>query len=272
MAEEQSFLSELLATILIDAARAQNESNKYSAVISEEYKKDKVLGFFPVPNAFLPELEVELKFSIGSLDDAGASPEENTKIAAAVFNEFAEPAAIGAINIIRDFIEKLKDFYEDKEILEKIKKNLQSERFLRYTAGALSDTLFNNREYILDSKNKLNLDEARKLLSRIFNERLLNHPDITNLYKYEKALKNKVSTQITRYAHETAEKLQPSLNKINLISKYRRLGVKVASKDLEGLSDKAVSTLKVKVDMRNYKWVINEENGVIIHEQLLATE
>lgn len=68
---QDNILESVLATILLDMIKAQNQANCYSAQLALDYtgtdKKIPLLEFFDVPNAIIKSFDFELKFGLESV-------------------------------------------------------------------------------------------------------------------------------------------------------------------------------------------------------------
>ncbi len=61
-------LKDIIAAIISDIASARAEADHQSAILAEQYGKDPVLQFFPVPRVDIKDLSVELKFAVDKAD------------------------------------------------------------------------------------------------------------------------------------------------------------------------------------------------------------
>lgn len=69
-------LGSVLGALLRDVARAQDISNRYSAQLSQVYENDALLREFPVPNARLADVELELVFTITGVSEVAGVGEQ----------------------------------------------------------------------------------------------------------------------------------------------------------------------------------------------------
>lgn len=61
-------LKEIVASALTDIAFARAEADQQSAQLSEKYRNDPILQYFPVPRVEINELVIDLKFAIEKTD------------------------------------------------------------------------------------------------------------------------------------------------------------------------------------------------------------
>lgn len=91
-----NILESVLATILLDMIKAQNQANCYSAQLALDYTgKDKeipLLEFFDVPNAIIKSFDFELKFGLESVGSpiGGEMSNKLSELIKSSLNEFVQ--------------------------------------------------------------------------------------------------------------------------------------------------------------------------------------
>ena len=88
-------LGSVLGALLRDVVRAQDISNRYSAQLSEVYEQDPLLREFPIPNARLADVELELSFAITGVGEV-ATLGESDEVPAAVSYDGAQAQPDGS--------------------------------------------------------------------------------------------------------------------------------------------------------------------------------
>ena len=70
-------LNVIIGSIVRSITEAQIVGDKLSQAISEEYKDDEILRIFPVPRAEIKNINIQLKFSINSVDSNVNNPDSS---------------------------------------------------------------------------------------------------------------------------------------------------------------------------------------------------
>ena len=276
-----SKLGEVLGAILCDIAEAQNISNHYSAEISEEYKAARPLGDFPVPNAYLPEFNLKLKFGIENIVETPLTLQQSYVVAQETFRTYSKDIASKAVELVSNILSSKNetlwgsgDYEADENISEEklgtIKKNLTSPKFIGFLAERLSKALYEKRAFLLDTKNNLNSDKALKIVLEVLEDILFNHEDLQFVFTQGTKERSRIQKACENEIPRILERMKPSLIEYVPLRKNHDIEVVVNKENLEMLSERSINVIEIKVEMRNFQWVVTEKNGEVIDAHLLA--
>lgn len=256
-----SKLSEIMAAFLADLNYAQDSSNEYSKELAFKYRDDKFLKYFPVPNGLLDEAVITLRFMTEGTESAPPPPPSN---------RHREPSEslVGRLSVAIGRIvgEAVASHLEESKTVTATPTLAQA---LRSAQGAYKLS----RHFTRDARLYLNecspaeaTDVARnatiEALAKSCASALGSDPD--------------VSEAIEDIGATTAESFKSIHEALNLLLKrtgehLRALNdVRPTTQDLKVLMDNgrlstfpdfAVQTITLKATMRDFKWVIKEEDG-----------
>lgn len=254
-------LGEIIGAILKNISYAQHLSNEFSKDLSTVYKLDPVLRYFPVPNAAVKEFDLGVKFGIM---DAVKDPESIEYKVVVPAKAFAEGARRLAECIAQQSSQFLLPLVKKKDIKlphdtppETLAKNLVSPRFKEYLRMGLLTALSSNRKYLVDDQRQLNKKEAKNVIMGVLQKSVFGHRDLKSIFK--------PASNITKDFTKACEKdIQEQLDFIQALLKQLRLpasldlNVITDAERLSAIPDQAVFRVDLKVELRNYKWVVAE--------------
>ncbi len=258
-------LEQILEAVLIDVAQAQDASNKYSAeVLAPEYKEDTLLKEFPVPNAMLSELELVLKLAIkntyaddGELTNGAKTPQYNAK----VLLPYVLPIVDRIKEIFSSFFNAAANLTEPEITgkLNTIQRNLMSEHFTKFLTQKILKCLLDNEKVLL---NNLVFD-AKTALQKVMNvieQEIYNQEQLDFIFGQEKSARKRLDGLLRNPIYSILVKVTVPVEVTGM--KHQRPGMSmfVSTDDLNEIGSDIISSLKIKVEIRNYKWVTDPDN------------
>lgn len=262
-------LEEVIAAFLADLTRAQDGANELSKRMSERYRTDKLLRFFPVPNALLEEAEVELRFGVLEPELSGERLEGSNGMppmqpSASAVRELVRRVARTLAGELRR--EALSAQVPERELQTRVAEALASNR----VEQALADHLHARLDEALSAGRAesalLDADENRpsapapelfEELKRSASQALSADPDLGRvLGDVEAAVARSVDAQRERIARELTG-FDARLQRLEAArSLPSSMNVTVDAERLQNFPDHAVHSIKLKARLRNYQWVI----------------
>ena len=215
-------LTDLLTKILIDIAKAQHNSNKFSSRLSEKYKDPekynlpKNLAYFPVPNSLFKEFDFELKFGLQELE-----------------------SIIGPINskIINNLIEYTSDYLSEIYNLSENQKNI----------------LFKNLKTTWTPLNIISVTSDQNIFDNLLQGILLDC-GIKNLNEEDYNRFRRIVTL------ELINQIQKQYQQSE-INKVKSFNTVYDMKLLNETGEEIICTIKGNIEMRNFKWGFSEEDN-----------
>lgn len=258
-------LEQILEAVLVDVAQAQDASNKYSAeVLAPEYKDDTLLKEFPVPNALLSELELTLKMAVDNTytddgeDGTGTkTPQYNAK----VLLPYVLPIVDRIKEIFSSFFNAAANLTEPEVTgkLNTIQRNLMSEHFTKFLTQKILKCLLDNEKVLL---NNLVFD-AKTALQKVMNvieQEIYNQEQLDFIFGQEKSARKRLDGLLRNPIYSILVKVSVPVEVAGL--KHQRPGMRmfVSAGELEDIGSDVISSLKIKVEIRNYKWATDPNN------------
>ncbi len=273
-------LQALLAAVLRDVAAAQNQSNKYSAkVLAPQYRDDELLRQFPVPNAFMGELEIVLKFTIAGADNSGKEEVEYIPNARLLFQKetlvpHLKRIASRSAQLVISFLDTVANI-ADEEMSKKIdalQKGVVSPQFTDYLLNGMLNKLLDNEIMVVKNWQTFLPDEAAKLLLQVLAKAFLNNKEFDFVFakgkhsrtditpKFIHIVRNELKqVQLPKYTSQNKDKIKSIM--LNVIQPGAApLNDTLGNTGNDIINTSFIGSLTIKVDMRNYKWVIDMQN------------
>lgn len=283
-------LEAILTAVLRDVAKAQHQSNKYSAnVLAPQYQQQPILRQFPVPNALMGELEIVLKFTVaGSENNNGTSDDEfipNSRILfqPEILLPHLKSIASRSAQLVISHLDRVLSILDlndanDSDTGKKIdalQKGLVSQVFSDYVLNSMMKKLIENETAVVKDKLAFLPDEAAKLLMQVIAKAFLNNKDFDFVFAKGKRGRDDITPKFIHIVRNELKQVQlpkyTSANRGNVKQIMLNLappleGNGFLSKDVSGgnggdvINSSFIGTLTIKVDMRNYTWVIDVNN------------
>jgi hypothetical protein len=257
-------LRDVVAEFLADLTRAQHRTNELSKRLSEKYRDDRLLRFFPVPNALLDEAVVTLRFAPrgpdGDAAPAGPEPREPVQphphLALRLAHAVAAAVAAGVGRRLRA---------DDPagEPGRRMAAALTSDRVVDALAGRVRPALqaFVERAVAAGRTDEL-VESALRSIAPPLAEALAEDPDLAvHLRTVEAA----VGEALAEPAGGVRDALAAAAEAAQALAAVREsvpsLDVIVDSASLAQFPEHAIHTLTLKAKLRNYRWVVVEREG-----------
>jgi plasmid stabilization system protein ParE len=271
-------LHHILGSILRDVSQSRVTSDLYSRNISKYYEQDPLLRRFPIPRTDIEEVEIDLKFAISGIETNASQNENREAITADLLVRFSEAIAqyffdalIGGIDKLvaeesiphpdEETVKRIRFFehriYLKQDILvyfqrhrERLVKLLDSDKVL----SDLIEDIMERRFYTLetDPQETKGIDVNQLLFQQ-------SPPEIKQVLGdikaavLDKAFKEGLSVML--------KELEEPLSAIWHQGGDKKANVEVTVAGLSELSEQAVSTIKVKARVKNYRWSKVEHEG-----------
>ena len=246
-------LQQILGSIFRDIAQARVTSDMYSRNISKYYEQDPLLRRFPLPRTDIDEVEVDLKFVMTGLEETSEQDEGRESSTATVYTKLARDISDSFFENILEASNKYANFSSETS------KRLSGFEHRIYLSQSLLLYFQRNRGALI-KEGKFDLREARndieQLLKTRFDEMLGDSGlDESQLAKLEKTVFSKLNV----------ESLLKSIKKI--VEKNHRgdvdlkAAIEVSVDKLAEAPEAAISSIKVKAQVRNYIWSKVEHEG-----------
>lgn len=283
-------LEAILTAVLRDVAKAQHQSNKYSAnVLAPQYQQQPILRQFPVPNALMGELEIVLKFTVaGSENNNGTSDDEFIPNSRILFQPetllpHLKSIASRCAQLVISHLDRVLSILDlndanDSDTGKKIdalQKGVVSQVFSDYVLNSMMKKLIENETAVVKDKLTFLPDEAAKLLMQVIAKAFLNNKDFDFVFAKGKRGRDDITPKFIHIVRNELKQVQlpkyTSANRGNVKQIMLNLappleGNGFLSKDVSGgnggdvINSSFIGTLTIKVDMRNYTWVIDVNN------------
>ncbi|MEM6820777.1 MAG: hypothetical protein AAF558_02385 [Verrucomicrobiota bacterium] len=254
-------LSSILGAILQDLTKAQDTSNRYSAKLSQIYKNREFLRQFPVPNGLLTELEMELKVAVNGVDTVSTNAEDLFLQARTALKQSCQDIANRTIQSVSNFLETADPGDLDSETFATLKENLSSPEFTGLLNKKLNQALVNDLEHLFSTSSKLDVQATgQQILSTVDNV-VLQNPDLSKFLdtknpKATECLKT-IQADIISVVKKLPEVIKPRAS----FWENPEMNVIADASTLSSLPDLAVGSIKIKAELRDYKWVINVQKS-----------
>ena len=271
-------LHHILGSILRDVSQSRVTSDLYSRNISKYYEQDPLLRRFPIPRTDIEEVEIDLKFAISGIETNASQNENREAITADLLVRFSEAIAQYFFDALKGGIDKL---VAEESIPHPDEETVKRIRFFEHRIYLKQDILVyfqRHRERLvklLDSDKVLS-DLIEDIMERRFytletdpqetkgidvNQLLFQQspPEIKQVLGdikaavLDKAFKEGLSVML--------KELEEPLSAIWHQGGDKKANVEVTVAGLSELSEQAVSTIKVKARVKNYRWSKVEHEG-----------
>jgi hypothetical protein len=254
-------LKHILAALLRDIAEAQDSSNRFTRELADEYGRDPLLRELQVPNAVLSELELDLAVSVKEIDLDPGRAEKGLRAAGRAFDYHSKRLARAAIDQVVAIFEIGEDFAEDKSKWQQLVRNSQSDLFVSYLAASIAERLYARRAPLLDENNNLDRERASGDIVETLEEKLLDHPDLKFLFRTVSKARAEVRNMIALAIKPRLDELEQDLRRPDRSGQAYEAEVIVASDELNGLPDKAISRIKLKAQLQGNRWLLFHEQS-----------
>ena len=263
-------LHEVLSTILIDITKAQHAANVFSRQLSKRYKDDKLLKSFPIPNALISNIDINLKYGVAKdLEFSPDTPasEANLDNFYPSTNKFLKIGHICAANVLDNVIELLKskslpDLPSEQDKREKILESLQSEKIRVDLGNEIGNSLHNWYRFLRKAnEEEINkegqINKAIAKVKQTISEILLSNIDLKQQF-----LPGDFTGVLENYQSNFWQKIkaiiQPLIAELFLAEEsitHKSMDVFVDADKLKNLPESAIQSMNLQIQLQNYKCV-----------------
>ncbi len=244
-------LNQILGALLRDIAQARFSSDLYSKNISRYYEQNSLLRRFPVPRAEIEEVEIDLKFALSEIDFQGDTGEGREAQLAPFFERQSNALASRFIEGAREIARARNKVGLAQELSRESFRIDVRQDILRY--------FMHNYPHLIDGGGHLNVKEALEGLRPVLSGALT--------YRMERA--GAKDPDLRREIVDTVD-LSAALKEMagEALQYWRqggdcRINTEVSGSALGELPAEVISSVKIKVGLRNYTWtqVESKEEG-----------
>lgn len=261
-------LHEVLSTILIDITKAQHAANVFSRQLSKRYKDDKLLKSFPVPNALISNIDINLKYGVAKdLEFPPNTPASEAKLDDSYpsANKFLKIGHIFAANVLDYLIALLKskilpDLPSQQDKRQKIIKSLQSEKIRTCLGNEIGDSLENWYRLLQPNNEEQTINRAIAKVKETISEILLSNEDLK-----QQLLPSEFSRVLENYQSNFWQKLEaiikPLIAELFLEEEsviHTSMDVFVDADKLKHLPESAIQSMNLQIQLQNYKCVVTK--------------
>ncbi|GEM_PF-2515673 len=274
-------LHEILSSILIDITKAQHAANVFSRQLSKQYKDDKLLRSFPIPNALISTIDLTLRYGVSE----DLVPPPNSSVSDTMLDEFypsinrfLKVGHLLAAVVLNKVTEELKDKDFPEELSEpekrlKILESLRSEKIRGELGNEIGESLNkwyrflrSDNEEELDSKEEINraIAEVKQtvsaiLLSNINLRQQLLPEDFTGAFEDNQS---NFWQSINPFLSQSIAKIFTEIRIINSLRREalnnKAMNVFVEANQLKKLPEHSLQSMNIKIELQNYKCVVIE--------------
>jgi hypothetical protein len=252
----------LVGSAIRDVAQARFVADLYSRQISHTYERDSVLRRFPVPRAEIEEAEINLLFSVVSVEVDPARRQSRNAAIGSLFDQYS-------IKIVRGILDDLREALKPKPqnggtaqgpSLDSFEKRVISAGNFELLAGRLLIYFNDNVEDVMRTSGAPKSDsrwadfENDEVKEGVFDQ-LDDDARNAAFYGLPEAAWTK-AVKAVQDAHAWRDLLDEMADAINAMrDKYPdcKIMVDIDPKTL-GAPGANVSSIKIKASVKNYKW------------------
>lgn len=269
-------LKDTIAAFLAALTRAQHDANRLSKKLSERYRHDTVLRYFPVPNALLDNVEAVLRFAVVETapPEAGEAEEPGNERLLVDGQSAVAPAlkaARAALGALADELSRGRDAGGQDEFVRNIASPVNVAHWARLFATTFRELLQARVDALLGAPS----DPAGRIEDRlraVLSDAIQREIDASPRLDARAGLATRLATQAWHAAEADVAALAG-----RIADEMRDEGALAPGLDVELVTantsrfpDYALHTLKIHARLRNYKWVIVDKASD--QEELLPTD
>jgi hypothetical protein len=249
-------LDDVVGAILRDLTLAQDVASKHSRMLAVEYAGDPLLRHFPVPRTQLSDVEIELRFAPRQLTRVSGSDEGTLAAAKQAFDAYAPLAATALLGVASDRFTRAKSMPGfPSSMLAEISQGLESSDFKDYVTKSIAADLYAARTKIVTPPDKLDLDAARETTIATAVRVVFEHPDLHGFLDANPSFAKDSLAAVNDALKDPLNRLSESFSSADLHATQYELDVALDPTELQDTGAATYSTIRIKADMKNYRWV-----------------
>lgn len=244
-------LRSIIGSILRDIISAQHEANLYSISLSENYGKDGKAKDFQLPNVFLSDMELDLKYGVVGTEDCYEEYNfKYSKLRSFIRGLCSEAARITITSVIYTILTTdIQRNEEDKQFFTRLKREDVLNREFRSFLVRNMRQAFNNsiHETIDRNTGYLLTERVVELLMEVVRKKILDYTDLNILFGDTdgKALRAEVEQNVKRVLDELVRNESKDIS-FRRNKTFPLLNVAVTADELANMSEDAIHSFKLK--------------------------
>lgn len=244
-------LRSIIGSILRDIISAQHEANLYSISLSENYGKDGKAKDFQLPNVFLSDMELDLKYGVVGTEDCNEEYNfKYSKLRSFIRELCSEAARTTITSVIYTILTTdIQRNEEDKQFFTRLKREDVLNREFRSFLVRNMRQAFNNsiHETIDRNTGYLLTERVVERLMEVVRKKILDSTDLNILFGDTdgKALRAEVEQNVKRVLDELVRNESKDIS-FRRNKTFPLLNVAVTADELANMSEDAIHSFKLK--------------------------
>lgn len=249
-------LSEVLGAVLRDVNDAQAYSTRAARELAAEWQDDPRLRPLDVPNAWISGLDLELRFAIADVHQQPARPRE-PQVSRATFTAAAGGIAAAATHSAASYVRERLDLADDRQRWESIAGTVEQPESRTRLRNQLEDALYAARSSIVSgSPPVLDVHAAAAVVEDTLAAKFFGEGPLAAVFVEGSKARQQTQKRIAGVVHDNLTAINAALAANGAHALFDPdLAVLVSSQELADLPAHLVSTLRIQLDMRKYRWL-----------------
>ena len=249
-------LSEVLGAMLRDVNDAQAYSTRAARELAAEWQDDPRLLPLDVPNAWISELDLELRFAIAGVDRQPAR-RRDPAISRATFTHAADHIAAAATHAVATYVRERLDLAGDRPRWESMIAAIEHPERRARLRDQLEDALFGARSSIVTgTPPAVDINVATCVVDETLAEKLFGEAPLATVFTAGSKARTQTQKQLAGVIDTSLTAINAALAASQAPGAFDPdLDVLVSSQDLAEVPAHLVSTLRIQLDMRKYRWL-----------------
>ena len=175
--QPNSVVSDLIAAFLVDLARAQHQSNLFSAELGEIYRSHPLLRVFPVPNGCITEINLDLKIAVDGVMMAEISREAVLHHGSVAVSDQVAWLGPQAADRVATKLKKHREAFAEPEKAERMAEAIRTAPLLESLIRQVTERVLPRLGDLVSGGGELREQAAAEVLASAFVQIFVNHPD-----------------------------------------------------------------------------------------------
>lgn len=271
-------LAQVVGGLLRDLAKARFGSDLYARDVARYYEQDGLLRRFPVPRPEVTEVEIDLKFQVGSVDPEPTQHELTEATLATVHEPFASRITIAVMDGLRQALERT--LREGLQVAPSVRKKAGRTWVLIDVRKAALKVLLDAWGRAAEPRRPEDLDRLTAQLRTALADQLARDLEPTDAERQEDERQAHAAPQPGKgprsardlagaalegagaQVQELVKRLAAELAQASAGRGDCRVNVEVGHDRLSAAPPGALSSIRVKATVKNYVWTqVSAEKG-----------
>lgn len=247
-------LNEVLGAMLRDVNDAQAYSTRAARDLAAEWQDDPRLLPLDVPNAWISKLDLELRFAVA--DATLASPRtRDPKVSRSIFTAAAGGIAAAATHSAAAYVRERLDLADDRQRWETVAEAVEQPEFRARLRDHLEDALYGARSSLIGgSPPVVDADVGAAVIDDMLAEKFFGEGPLAPVFVEGSTARQQTMRRIAGVVQENLFAINASLSAAQSILDSD-VAVIVSASALSELPANLISTLRIQLDMRKYRWL-----------------